>query len=814
MRYGYFDNENREYVIERPDVPVSWTNYLGVKNLCTVISHNAGGYSFYKSAEHGRITRFRANAVPLDRPGHYVYLRDDATGEYWSVSWQPVGKSLAEARYRCRHGLSYSRFTCHYRGLEAEQTVFIPVDDDVELWDVRIRNRGAEPRRLSVFGYVEFSFHHIEIDNQNLQMSLYAAGSNCQDGIIEYDFFYEPWTYHYFTANFEADSYDSLRDSFIGNYRTESNPIAVERGQCANRSELGGNHCGGLHKRVTIPPGGSVRLTFMLGYGPRAKGAEIRSKYSTPAAVDAAFAELRSYWQKKLAAFQCHTPNAGLDTMVNTWTLYQAETCVVWSRFASFIEVGGRTGLGYRDTSQDIMAVPHTNPAKCRERIIELLKGQVSQGYGLHLFDPDWFDPEKQKAPKFKSPTVTRTPDRKSLIHGLADVCSDDALWLVASICEYVKETGETALFDEVVPFADEGEATVYEHLKRALDFSAQQVGPAGICKGLRADWNDCLNLGGGESAMVSFLHHWALRAFVEAAAYLGRSGDVAKYCALTEKVRQACEAELWDGEWYIRGITASGVRIGTSVSEEGRIFLESNTWAVVSDAAAPDRAASAMDAVDRHLFSEYGIHLLWPAFSKPNDEIGFVARVYKGIKENGAIFSHPNPWAVIAECKLGRGSRAMKFYDALLPCRQNDLIEIREAEPYSYCQFVMGRDHTAFGRARHPWLTGSGGWNYTAATRWILGVRLTFEGLIVDPCIPADWREFEVIRQWRGATYRISVRNPEGVEKGVRTVRLNGTAVTGAIPPQPTGSVNDVAVEMGGGATFASPSADQRFGR
>jgi N,N'-diacetylchitobiose phosphorylase len=798
MRYGHFDNTNREYVIERPDVPVSWTNYIGVENLCTVLSHNAGGYSFYKHAEHQRVTRFRPNGVPLDRPGHYVYLRDDETGEYWSISWQPVGKDLANAQYQCRHGLSYAKFSCDYRDLQGEQTIFIPLGDDVELWDVRIRNNGAGPRSLSVFSFLEFSFHHIEIDNQNLQMSLYASGSSCEDGIIEYDFFYEPWTFHYFAANFAPDSFDSMRDRFLGPYRTETNPIAVERGECGNSSELGGNHCGALHKRVKIAPGEEVRLVFMLGVGPRAKGREIRQKYSDPATVDRAFDALRRHWQEKLAVFQCQTPHEGLDTMINTWTLYQAETCVVWSRFASFIEVGGRTGLGYRDTSQDVMSVVHTNPAKCRQRIVELLEGQVSQGYGLHLFDPDWFNPEKQNAPKFKSPTVTPAPDRKSIIHGIADVCSDDALWLVPSICEYVKETGDVALFDQEVPFADAGTATVYEHLKRALDFSAEQVGPTGICKGLRADWNDCLNLGGGESALVSFLHHWALTAFVEAAEFLGRREDARKYCVLAEKVRAACERELWDGEWYIRGITAKGVKIGTQSNDEGKIFIESNTWAVVSDAASPERARSAMDAVDRHLYSPYGIHLLWPAFSRPNDDIGFVARVYKGIKENGAIFSHPNPWAVIAECKLGRGSRAMKFYDSLLPYNQNDRIEVREAEPYSYCQFVMGRDHTAHGRARHPWLTGSGGWNYTAVTRWILGVRLTFQGLVVDPCIPAGWKGFQVTRQWRGATFRISVSNPEGVEKGVKSVMLDGRAVEGPIPPQVAGSSHQVEVVMG----------------
>lgn len=798
MRYGYFDNENREYVVERPDVPASWTNYLGVKDLCTVLSHNAGGYSFYRSAEHHRITRFRANGVPLDRPGHYVYLRDDSSGDYWSASWQPVGKDLREAHYECRHGLSYSKFSCSYRDIHTEQTVFIPVEDDVELWDVRIRNTGAERRKLSVFGYVEFSFHHVEIDNQNLQMSLYAAGTSFEDGVIEYDFFYEPSTFHYFTASFDPDSFDSVRDGFLGSYRTETNPIAVERGQCRNTAELGGNHCGALHKRIVLEPGEEVRLVFLTGVGPRAKGRQIRGHYSHPSAVDRAFEELRRYWQTKLSAFQCKTPHPGLDTMVNTWTLYQAETCVVWSRFASFIEVGGRTGLGYRDTSQDVMSIAHTNPAKCRQRILELLNGQVRQGYGLHLFDPEWFDPEKQNAPKFKSPTVTPTPSRASIIHGLADVCSDDALWQVASVCEFVKETGDAAFFDRVVPFADQGEATVYEHLKRALDFTAGQVGPSGIAKGLRADWNDCLNLGGGESALVSFLHHWALRAFVEAAEYLGRKDDARRYCALAERVKATCERALWDGEWYIRGITAKGARIGTSCSDEGRIFLESNTWAVASDTAAPDRARSTMDAVDRYLYSPYGLHLLWPAYSKPDDDIGFVTRVYKGIKENAAIFSHPNPWAVIAECKLGRGSRAMKFYDALLPYNQNDAIEIREAEPYSYCQFIMGKDHSAFGRARHPWLTGSGGWSYTAVTHWILGVRPGFDGMVIDPCIPAAWHEFEVVRQWRGATFRISVCNPDGVEKGVRSVMLNGKLLDGSIPPQKPGTVNQVRVVMG----------------
>lgn len=798
MRYGHFDEQNREYVIDRPDVPVSWTNYIGVRDMCTVLSHNAGGYSFYKSAEHGRITRFRQNGVPLDRPGHYVYIRDDETGEFWSISWQPTGKDLSKAKYECRHGLSYSKFSCDYQDIQASQLLFIPVADDVELWDVRLKNASGKPRRLSVFCYVEFSYHHIEIDNQNLQMSLYASGSSYKDGVIEYDFFYEPWTFHYMTANFEPDSYDCLRDSFLGNYRTETDPEAVARGECSGSSELGGNHCGALHKRLTLQPGEETRLVFMLGVGDHAAGKAMRTKYSDYTKVDSAFAGLKNYWQKKLDKFQCKTPHPGLDSMVNTWTLYQAETCVVWSRFASFVEVGGRTGLGYRDTSQDVMSVPHTNPSKVKQRFEELLHAQVQQGYGLHLFDPEVFKPQENRLPGVKLPTVVPTPSAADIIHGLKDTCSDDHLWIIASICEYVKETGEASFFDQVIPFADGGEATVYEHLKRGLDFSDEQIGQSGICLGLRADWNDCLNLGGGESAMVSFLHHWALLNFVEAAQFLGREADVKKYTAMAGKVRQACEDTLWDGEWYLRGFTKKGIKIGSHENEEGKIFLESNSLAVLSEAAPREHALSCMDAVDQHLYSKYGIHLLWPAFGQPDDDIGYLTRVYKGIKENAAIFSHPNPWAVVAECKLGRGERAMKFYDSTLPYNQNDLIEIRQSEPYSYCQFVMGRDHSAHGRARHPWLTGSAGWAYHAATHWILGIRPGFDGLTVDPCIPPDWKEFEITRQWRGATYHIVVKNPKGMQKGVASITLNGEPVEGPLPIREAGSVNKVVVEMG----------------
>lgn len=799
MQYGHFDNEKREYVIDRVDLPVSWTNYLGVKDLCVVVNHTAGGYMFYQSPEYHRVTRFRGNAVPMDRPGHYVYLRDAKDGDYWSISWQPVGKPLDQAKYTCRHGMSYTTYECDYKGIKASQTLMVPMDDAVELWDVRLKNTTGKERRISVFSYCEFSFHHIMIDNQNFQMSLYCAGSSYDENIIEYDLFYEEFGYQYFTSNVTPDGFECLRDSFLGAYRTEDNPIAVEHGTCSGSHELGNNHCGSLQKDLVLAPGEEVRLIFMLGEGNREAGKKIREKYSDMANVDAAYAQLKDYWENKFAQLQIKTPNEGMNTLINTWNLYQAEVNIMFSRFASFIEVGGRTGLGYRDTAQDAMTIPHSNPEKCRQRIVELLRGLTTKGYGLHLFSPEWFDPDakKEKKKPFKSPTVIPTVNAKDIVHGLEDACSDDALWLVPSIIEYIKETGETGFADETVTYADGGEGTVYEHMKRILDFSAEQVGATGICKGLRADWNDCLNLGGGESAMVSFLHYWAICHFLQLAEYLGRTEDVEKYQAMRERVGNVCNRELWDKEWFIRGITKNGKKIGTSEDAEGKVHLESNAWAVLSGAADVEKGKRAMDSVDKYLFTPYGILLNAPSYTVPDDDIGFVTRVYPGLKENGSIFSHPNPWAWAAECVLGRGDRAMKFYNALCPYYQNNMIEIRQSEPYSYCQFVVGRDHTAFGRARHPFMTGSGGWAYFSATRYMLGIQPDFEHLTIDPCIPADWKEFSAVRRWRGAEYDIHVENPDGVMKGVQELYLDGEKVE-RIPVMAQGSRHDVRVVMG----------------
>lgn len=795
MRYGYFDDKKREYIIDRMDVPTSWTNYLGVEDFATVLNHTAGGYSFYKSPEYHRISRFRGNSIPMDRPGYYIYIRDNENADYFSISWQPVGKSFDQAKYICRHGMSYTSYECRYSGLTATQTMFVPIGEDVLLWDVTVANEGDRVRNLSVFSYLEFSFHSIAVDNQNFQMSLYSAGSSYADGIIEEDLFYEPEGYQYFTASFEPDGFECMRDQFLGRYHTESNPQAVIDGVCGKNFEKGGNHCGVLQKNVTLQPGEKVRLVYMLGEGNRMAAFPVREKYSNFDNVDRAREELSAYWEEKCSRLQVRTPHQGMNTLLNTWTLYQSEINVMFSRFASFIEVGGRTGLGYRDTAQDAMTIPHSNPGKCRERIEQLLNGLVSEGYGLHLFDPAWFEEEKE-SDGFKSPTVIPISE-KDRIHGPEDACADDALWLVPAVVEYIKETGEFDFAEKVMPYADGGSATVYEHLKAILDFSQRQVGENGICKGLRADWNDCLNLGGGESAMVSFLHYWALENFIQLARYLGKEKDAAYYEMVADRVQEVCDRVLWDKEWYIRGITKKGRKIGTFEDKEGRIHLESNAWAVLSGAAKGERARRAMEAIEKYLYTPYGLLLNTPAYTKPDSDIGFITKVYPGLKENSSIFSHPNPWVWAAECILGRGDVAMKYYDALCPYNQNDLIEIREAEPYSYCQFISGKEHSRFGQAHHPFMTGSGGWAYFSATRYMLGIRPGFDDLEIDPCIPSDWKEFDVVRIWRGATYHIHVDNSAGVMKGKAHISLDGETVD-KIPAKEPGSVHEVTIVLG----------------
>ena len=797
MRYGYFDKNHDEYVIERVDLPTSWTNYLGVEKTVAVVNQTAGGYLFHESPEYHRITRFRANAVPLDRPGDYVYLRDQETGDYWSISWQPVGKSLDKAHYMCRHGFSYSVYTCDYDHIQASEKLSVPIGDDALVWDVVVKNNDKRTRKLDVFTYAEFSFHQIPIDNQNFQMSLYCAGSHYENGVILYDLFYEENGYQYFTSNTEPDGHDCLRDAFIGTWHSETDPQAVVNGKCSGSEELGGNHCASLQKHVELKPGESARLIYFLGEGRMEQAEAVRRKYADPSVLDQAYEALHAFWKEKQSCLHIETPDEGMNIMLNSWNLYQAEINVMFSRFASFIEVGGRTGLGYRDTAQDAMTVIHSDPDGCRKRIVQLLEALTAGGYGIHLFEPRWFEPKDPDEKKpFVSPTVIPEVEGKSKVHGLKDACSDDALWLVPTIVEYVKETGDIGFLARKITYCDGGEGSVYEHMQKIIHFSSTQTGSHGIPLGLRADWNDCLNLGGGESALTAYLLYEALQKMIETADCLGKKDDAEEYRKLSGQLKEAYEKVLWDGKWYLRGFTKNGRKIGTHTDAEGKVHLESNAWAVLSTCAEGEHAEKALSALHDHLSTPYGIRLNAPAYTVADDDIGFVTRVYPGLKENSSIFSHSNPWVWAAETKLGHGNRAMEYYHALTPYYQNDAIEVRSCEPYSYCQFVSGPDHTTYGRAHHPFMTGSGGWAYYSASHYMLGIRPGFAELIVDPCIPSEWDGFEAVRVFRGCTYRIHVQNPQHIEKGSVEILVDGEHRE-HIPVFEKGSVHDVTVIM-----------------
>jgi N,N'-diacetylchitobiose phosphorylase len=722
----------------------------------------------------------------MDRPGRYVYVRDDETGEFWSISWQPVAKDLNKAKYKCAHGLSYSRFECEYKGISATETVFIPLNEDCEVWAVNITNKTKKARKLSVFSYQEFGFKRHEADVQSF---LYAGFNEYKNGVIKNSMI----NYHgidvgqidygssYFTATFTPDSYDVDRDVFIGEYRSESNPVAVEKGKCANSVYNGGNAAGCLHKKYSLKAGETINMAFLASpIELKQNNVDLRKKYKDPKSAEKELAILRQVWETKIQKQLINTPDAGMNTSINIWNLYQTETCITWSRFASFVEYGSRFGLGYRDTSQDCMAVVHSHREKSCQRICELLSAQYAEGYCIHLFEP------AQQLPG----TAKGRPAR---------IYSDDFMWMVITVCEYVKETGDFGFFERIIPFADNGEATVYEHMRRGIHFTMKNTGANGLVQALFADWNDCLNLrGGGESSMVTFQLYWALNAFVDAAKVLGKNEDAEKYSALAADMKSKANEKLWDGEWFIRAITGKGAKVGSAENKEGKIFLNGQSWAVYTGVASEERGIKAMDSVRKLLFSKWGLHLFAPAFTKMDLDIGFLSAYPKGLKENAGIFCHPNPWAVIAECCLGRGDRAHEYYSALLPYNQNDKIETRQAEPYSYCQFVVGKDHKLFGRARHPWLTGTAGWMYTAATKYILGFRPGYNDFVVEPCIPKKWPGFSMRREFRDAVYNITVKNPEKISKGVKEVYVNGLKTSMPVTLQPAGSVNEIIVVMG----------------
>ena len=781
MQYGYFDDTDREYVITRPDTPRSWSNYLGSTEYGAIITNNAGGYSFYRSAMNSRFLRLRSNAVPADQPGRYFYLRDGESGDYWSSSWQPVGKPLTKYKSECRHGTAYTTITSRYSGIETESTYFVPLGQAFEYWRLRVTNKTKRARTLALFTYCEFaSCWNMPNDLYNLQYAQFIIKAEMtSDGMLGMSSHpYKPWDGRTLEGcdrtwmkliGAPLIGHETVRERFLGGiYHTYANPAAVASGRCSGFLAEGENGCGTLQCEINLAPGERQEVIVMLGLGtPDSHGRAAVAEFGSSERCAQELATLQAHWHGLLEAIKVKTPDADLNHMVNVWNAYNALITYTWSRHASLIYNGERDGLGFRDTVQDFLGVTPLLKSRIRERLELMLTGQVSSGGALPVVKPFRHQPGHEKPP----------PDE--------EYRSDDCLWFHNAVPDYVAETGDIDFYHTVLPYADHGEATVLGHLRRALEFNLERSGRNGLPCGLRADWNDCVKMGyHGESVMVAFQLRHGLDGYARVADRIGLPAEAEWARSELAKLDASIQRAAWDGEWFLWAIGEDGHRYGSKHEEEGQIYINTQVWAVISGAATPEQARSAMNAVKERLATPFGIMLSAPPFTKTPPAIMGGVVYNHGIKENAGIFCHTQSWAVMAEALLGDGDRAYEYYRAFMPAAYNDRAELREIEPYVHCQTTYAPCNRNAGKSRVPWLSGTVSWSYHAAVQWILGVRPELDGLRIDPCIPKTWPGYSMRRNFRDMTIRIEVRNPQGVSKGVKSLTVDRRAVMGNLVP------------------------------
>ncbi|MDZ7314656.1 MAG: N,N'-diacetylchitobiose phosphorylase [candidate division KSB1 bacterium] len=798
MQYGYFDDERKEYVITRPDTPKSWSNYLGSTEYGAIITNNAGGYSFWKSGGMGRFMRFRFNSITTDQPGRFIYIHDYDSKDFWSTSWQPVGKPLEKYRSTCRHGTGYTIISSRYDGILSEVTYFVPLGRLFEVWKVTLENQSGRSRKLGVFTYAELVGNWNAIDDLlNIQYVQYTAVMRVIDGIIDHgtnvhipempdNFKEKDQGRHSFTAfvGLKTSGYDTDREAFLGHYRTYANPIAVERGKCSNSLGYGDNPCAALEGEIILQPGESRTFLVLFGVGRAEKeGKQAVKDFSDLRKADIELEKVKEYWHRRLVGLTAVTPDAELNSTINVWGIYNALITYAWSRSASLIYSGiDRDGLGYRDTVQDLIGVMHCITDEARQRLELMLTGQVSTGGAMPVILPFSHSPGKEKPPAED------------------EYRSDDALWLFNAVSEYVKETGDMSFYRRVLPYADQGEDTVLGHLKRAIQFSWVRRGAHGLPCGLKADWNDCLRFGAkGESVFVAMQLRHALVVYREASELLGEQEEAEWANRCLQELDQAIQAFAWDGEWFLRGYSQDGQKFGSKENREGQIYLNPQSWAIISGAARGEQAEYIMNVVNERLATDYGLAICDPPYTSSDYNIVRAQLMNPGLKENGGIFMHIQGWAIIAEAILGHGDRAYRYLRAYLPAAYNQKAEVREIEPYVLCQSTHGRQSPKHGASRIPWLSGSAAWTFYAITHYILGIRPEYDGLYIDPCIPSYWKKFQVTRLFRGKRFEIAVENPNGVQKGVKKMTMNGKTLNGNLIPQDLfEDTNSVLVEMG----------------
>ncbi len=767
MGYGYFDENSKEYVIARPDTPTPWINYLGLSEYCAIISNTAGGYSFHKDPRDRRILRYRYNGLPSDRPGRYIYLRDNSTKEYWSASYQPVKKRPEEYGYECRHGLGYTRIDSRYQGIETATTYFVPLKENLEVWILKVKNNTGANRSISFFTYIEFCLWQAVMDMQDFQYSLNISRAECKEDTIYHLTNYYPKAgrkaFAYFSSSKRIAGFDTDRESFIGNSRDESDPIVVEEGRSLNSLNRGGNPVGSHHIKLELAPGQEECVVFILGVEEdKTKAARNIRNYKYANFASRKLDEIKNAWKNHLNNLEVETPDKDFNTMVNTWNQYQCRVTFNWARSASLYESGIGRGIGFRDSNQDCLGVLHAIAPSVKQRIIDLARNQFKRGDSYHQYFP-----------------LTKEGDKTGY--------SDDHLWLVVSTASYIKETGDFDFLKKKVPFADGKSATIYEHLLAAVGYSFKNCGRHGIPLLGYADWNDCLNNLGkkAESVWVAQFLCYVTKELAALAKLIKKEKDALRLNKLYREMADVINKRAWDGQWYIRVFDEFGRPVGSKKCKEGgKIYLNTQSWGVLSEIADSKRAVKCMDAVKEKLVTEHGIKLMGPAYQAFYPYIGAIGTFSAGLKENGGIFCHANPWAVIAETRLRRGDRAFGYYKRICPAARNNISEIQKTEPYIYSQFIAGDESPHFGMSRNSWLTGSASWNLVAAHSYILGIRADYEGLIVDPCIPKEWAGFKVKRAYRGALYNIEVKNPKHLSSGIQSVEVDNHRISGNILP------------------------------
>jgi N,N'-diacetylchitobiose phosphorylase len=789
MRYGYFDDQNKEYVIERPDTPRPWTNYLGNTTYGAIITNNAGGYSFYRSSAQGRFMRYGFNNV-LDQPGRYFYLRDRESSEFWSSSWQPVGHPLSQYQSRCCHGTAYTRIESEYAQVRTEATYFVPLDSAFEVWLLKVENKSSRRRCLRLFTYVEYANEwHIFHDSMNLQYSQYIVNTAVSGNTIAQSslghlptdpqhFENRDQSRHTFFSwvGGEVAGFDTQREAFLGPYGTYAAPAVVKSGECTASLAHGDNACAVLASDVELEPGESREYLVLFGVGSAAEaGARALARVPDPDAARRELAKLSAYWHGRLGRVKVKSPDPEFDSMVNVWNAYNALITYAWSRAASLVYAGDRDGLGYRDTVQDLLGVLPAIADEAVARLALMITGQCASGGAMRVVKPFNHEPGRE---------ATETHYR-----------ADDCLWLFNTVPAYVKETGRLDFFDKVLPFADHGEATILGHLRRALEFNLERRGRHGLPCGLEADWNDCLKLGPqGESVFVTFQLRLGLREYAEIATRLGRDAECRWALGELESLDRAIQQHTWDGDWFVRAYTEEGGTIGSHRDAEGSLYLEPQAWAVLSGAASVEQGQRAMQAVRDRLATPFGIALCDPPYEVISHEVVRAVLYNPGQKENAGIFCHPQAWAVMAEVMLGNNDRAYEYYRAYMPSAYNDRAEIREIEPYVHCQSTHGKHSRLYGKSRLPWLSGTASWSYYAAVHSILGVQPEYDGLRFRPCLPSHWPEVTIERVFRDRRFVIHVKNGG---KNLKRLSVNGRAYAGDfVPAQDFAELNRVEIE------------------